>query len=96
MKSEVIEKLTNLITAAFGLVAALAWNTAIQTLFKNIFGEQNSVPAMIYYATFVTIVAVVFTLWLGRLADKAKQPLREKLFGKKKAQELRKEEKGKK
>jgi hypothetical protein len=30
MKSEVIEKIAALVTAAFGLVAALAWNGAIQ------------------------------------------------------------------
>ena len=29
MKSEVVEKLAALVTAAFGLVAALAWNGAI-------------------------------------------------------------------
>jgi len=38
MKKDVIEKLAALITAAFGLVAALAWNTAIQEIFKRIFG----------------------------------------------------------
>ena len=37
MKGEVIEKLAALITAAFGLVAALAWNGAIQQSFKKIF-----------------------------------------------------------
>jgi Family of unknown function (DUF5654) len=30
MQKEVIEKIAALITAAFGLVAALAWNEAIQ------------------------------------------------------------------
>jgi hypothetical protein len=29
VSSEVLDKLVELITAAFGLVAALAWNTAI-------------------------------------------------------------------
>jgi hypothetical protein len=33
MKIEVLEKLSELITAAFGLVAALAWNEAIRSLF---------------------------------------------------------------
>jgi hypothetical protein len=33
MKKDVIEKLAALITAAFGLVAALAWNDAIKSLF---------------------------------------------------------------
>ena len=33
MKKDVIEKLAALITAAFGLVAAVAWNDAIKSLF---------------------------------------------------------------
>jgi len=38
MKSEVIEKIAALVTAAFGLVAALAWNGAIQAIFKQVCG----------------------------------------------------------
>ena len=33
MKRDVLEKLSELMTAAFGLVAALAWNDAIKSLF---------------------------------------------------------------
>ena len=44
---DVIDKLSALITAAFGLVAALAWNSAIQEIFKEVFGEQSSIPAML-------------------------------------------------
>ncbi|CAN5906742.1 hypothetical protein BH23ACT11_BH23ACT11_00500 [soil metagenome] len=38
MSSEVLDKILQLMTAAFGLVAALAWNEAIQGLFTAIFG----------------------------------------------------------
>ena len=69
---DVIDKLAALITAAFGLVAALAWNTAIQAVFKEIFGDQSSIPAMLGYAGFVTIIAVVFTSWSGYVANKTK------------------------
>ncbi|HJJ47829.1 MAG TPA: DUF5654 family protein [Methanocorpusculum sp.] len=69
---EVIEKLSALITAAFGLVAAIAWNTAIQEIFKYFFGEQSSIPAMLGYAVFVTVLAVLFTIWIGVVAKKAK------------------------
>lgn len=69
---EVIEKLAALITAAFGLVAAIAWNTAIQEIFVYFFGEQSSIPAMLGYAVFVTILAVLFTIWIGIAANKAK------------------------
>jgi len=70
MQKEVIEKIAALITAAFGLIAALAWNTAIQEIFRLIFGDQSGVLAMIFYAVIVTIIAVVVTIWIGRVAEK--------------------------
>ena len=72
MKKEVIVQLTALVTAAFGLVAALAWNGAIQAIFKQIFGTPDSLAAMIIYAVVVTIIAVVVTIQLGKVAGKAK------------------------
>ncbi len=60
-----------LITAAFGLVAALAWNDAIKALFKSVFGANESLPAMFSYAIIVTVLAVFVTLQIGRLAEKA-------------------------
>jgi len=74
MKKDVIEKLAALITAAFGLVAALAWNGAIQAIFKQVFGDQSTIIAMICYAVVVTIIAVVATVWIGKLAEKANKP----------------------
>lgn len=89
MKVEIIEKLSLLATGAFGLVAALAWNSAIQKVFQHIFGEQSSIPAMLGYAVIVTAIAVMVTIWMGRLADKAKksQILIPKIFKSKKVQE---------
>lgn len=72
MRSELIEKLSLLSTGAFGLVAALAWNDAIQAIFKSIFGERSSIAAMLSYAIVVTIAAVLITLWISRAAEKAK------------------------
>lgn len=72
MKKEVIEKIGILITGAFGLVAALAWNGAIQTIFKRFFGEANSITAMLIYAIVVTIVAVIAAIWIGKIAEKHK------------------------
>jgi hypothetical protein len=80
MKKEFIEKLTALITAAFGLVAALAWNDTIKVIFKEVFGEQSTVPAMITYAIIVTVIAVIVTLWISKIAEKAKKiSIKEKL-----------------
>ncbi len=70
MQKEVIEKIAALITAAFGLIAALAWNEAITEIFRLVFGEQSGVFALIFYAVVVTIIAVVVTIWIGRVAEK--------------------------
>jgi hypothetical protein len=72
MNAEVIDKIAALVTAAFGLVAALAWNGAILAIFQQVFGEASSVPAMVIYAVVVTIVAVIATIWIGKAASKAK------------------------
>ncbi|MBM3234178.1 hypothetical protein FJZ19_03720 [Candidatus Pacearchaeota archaeon] len=71
MKKEVVEKLAALIIAAFGLVAALAWNSVIQEIFKAVFGTASGIIAMIFYAVIVTVVAVVATVWIGKISDKA-------------------------
>lgn len=73
MKSEVIEKLAALITVAFGLVAALAWNGAIKAIFAKIFTEAEGLTQMLVYAVVVTIIAVIATLWIGRASAKAKK-----------------------
>lgn len=72
MKKEVIEKIAALVTAAFGLVAALAWNGAIQAIFKQLFGEADSLVAMIVYAVVVTAIAVIVTIQVGKAVAKAK------------------------
>lgn len=73
MKKVLIEKFETLITAAFGLVAALAWNSAVQKVFERYAGTQGNLLAMFGYAVFVTIVAVVITLILGRLSERVKR-----------------------
>ncbi len=73
-KKEVMEatvkNITGLMTAAFGLIAALAWNSAIQKLFSIIFGTAGGLYAMLGYAIVVTIIAVIVTVYLGRVLGK--------------------------
>jgi hypothetical protein len=38
LTGEVLDRFSELITTALGLVSALAWNTAIQNLFDTVFG----------------------------------------------------------
>jgi uncharacterized membrane protein len=71
MKDEVLEKLTQLVTAAFGLVAALAWNDAIKSLFvEGGVLEFLSASGQWAYAVLVTVLAVTVTIYLGRLQRK--------------------------
>ncbi|MDH5666106.1 MAG: DUF5654 family protein, partial [Nitrosopumilus sp.] len=75
IKQEILDKIAALVAAAFGLVAALAWNDAIKLLFKELFGTQDQVGPMIIYAIFVTIIAVILTIIVARAASKAKNVL---------------------
>jgi hypothetical protein len=79
MKKEVIEKLAALITAAFGLVAALAWNDAIKGLFVGPCDVEGagalcmfSTAGPWFYAIFVTIIAVFAAIWIGKISDEKK------------------------
>jgi hypothetical protein len=72
LREEVLTQIAALLTAAFGLVAALAWNGAIQAIFKQVFGTADSVTAQLSYAVIVTIVAVVATILIARSVASAK------------------------
>jgi len=67
MGKEVLEKIGALITAAFGLIAALAWNEAISQLVKKYIPAAG--PWV--YAIIVTILAVLMTIWIGRAVARA-------------------------
>jgi len=72
MKKDVLIKLSELMTAAFGLVAALAWNDAIKSLFLE-GGPLYFISSygIWVYALLVTVFAVFATIWIGRLIEKA-------------------------
>jgi hypothetical protein len=73
LKDEALTQIAALLTAAFGLVAALAWNGAIQAIFKQIFGTADSIPAQLSYAIIVTVIAVIVTIWIARTLALAKK-----------------------
>ena len=72
LKTEILDKIAALVTAAFGLVAALAWNDAMKTIFKEAFGENSTIGPMLIYAIIVTIIAVILTIIVARAVAKAK------------------------
>ncbi len=65
---EVVATMISLASAAFGVVAALAWNTAITTAFTAAFGTAGKIGALFIYAVVATLVGVVVIVALGRLA----------------------------
>ncbi len=69
MRLIVLERTTELLTAALSLVAALAWNDAIQSLFKQIFGEAGSLYAKFGYAVFITALIVFISMRVTRLTQ---------------------------
>ncbi|MDA3836892.1 MAG: DUF5654 family protein [Nanoarchaeota archaeon] len=71
---------TLLITGAFGLIAALAWNDAIKALFVGPCGTEGagalcelSAGGPWVYAVVVTIIAVLATIWIGKVAERAEK-----------------------
>ena len=66
----VIKTIITLVTTAFGLVAGLAWNDAIQKLIDSVLGAGDALTGLFIYAIVVTIIAVVVTILLARVAGK--------------------------
>jgi len=75
LKREVRERTASYLTAAFGIVAGLAWNEAVKGLIDSVFpqGDANSVVAKFAYAILVTIVVVLVTVYMGRLLTGTKK-----------------------
>lgn len=71
---QLINQLLTLSTSGFGLVAALAWNEAIQTFVQEYiqyyFPSQSGVISKLLYAILITILAVFITYQLSRLSAK--------------------------
>ena len=74
LTSEVLDTFSELITTALGLVAALAWNTAIQNLFEAVFGGSGSkLAGQFLSATLITIVVIFATIAVSRAAERTKR-----------------------
>ena len=65
---EVIKTVITLVTTEFGLVAGLAWNDAIQALIGQFFEAGSALTGQIIYAVIVTVIAVIVTILLARMA----------------------------
>lgn len=66
VKGKVMTTVATLVTTAFGLIAALAWNDAIKAIIAQFFKAGNGVTGLVIYAVLITIIAVIATLLIAR------------------------------
>ena len=71
-KVRVVETFAALITSAFGLVAALAWNETIKAAVALVFEAEDGIWGLLAYAIIVTLIAIVATIIIAWEADKLK------------------------
>ncbi len=68
MTKAFLKQTLTLVTAAFSLVAALAWNSAIQALIQRFFpGPVAGVRSAVLYAIIITAITVAITYWIGQV-----------------------------
>ena len=70
-RRELVKQMIVLSTAGFGLVAALAWNEAIQSFVNSYvvkyISPGSGVLSRFIYAVIITLIAVLVTYQLSRL-----------------------------
>jgi hypothetical protein len=71
---EIVKQMVTLSTSAFGLVAALAWNSVIQefinTYVKKWIPAGGGIISLLIYALIITAFAVIITVQLSKLSEK--------------------------
>lgn len=70
IRGQVGQTIATLITTAFGLIAALAWNDAIKAIITQYFQAGDGTTGLLIYAILITIIAVVATLLIARFIAK--------------------------
>lgn len=70
LQKELRERTYGYISAAFGLVAGLAWNDAIRALIEYIFPlSQNTLFAKFAYAILITVLVVIATSYFLKTSE---------------------------
>ena len=65
-----LKQTQTLLTTAFGLIAALAWNTAITTLVHTYLPAGSGLVMLFVYAIVITALAVFVGMTLARAATR--------------------------
>ena len=66
---EFLATVISLVTTAFGVVVALAWNEALSRALAEL-SKGAEIAGLFAYAALVTFLAVVIIVFLGRLAGR--------------------------
>jgi fucose 4-O-acetylase-like acetyltransferase len=66
---EFLATMIALVTTAFGVVVALAWNTALSKALAQL-SKGYEITGLFVYAVLVTVIAVLTVISLGRLATR--------------------------
>lgn len=69
---QIIIQTSGLISSAFVLVAALAWNDMIKEIISTYLAAGSGFASRLIYTLIVTVIAVVVTLRLNKLNEKLK------------------------
>jgi len=72
-RGEVIRTFSTLFTAAFGFVAALAWNEVVKDAINRYISPGQGLKSELIYAIFVTVLAVLISFYLGALSGEHKK-----------------------
>jgi membrane protein YdbS with pleckstrin-like domain len=77
LHQEIAKQMLTLATSAFGLVAALAWNSLIQefvgSYVKKFLPNGSGLVSLLIYAVVVTVLAVIVTYQLSKFSEKLQE-----------------------
>jgi len=68
LRAEAVKTFSTLLTSAFGLVAALAWNEAVKDAIDRYIAPGEGLKSKLIYAILVTVLAVAASYQLGKLS----------------------------
>lgn len=78
LTTEITTQLLALATSSLGLVAALAWNDAVQAVFKEYFPAASGITPKFIYAFLLSVLIILLTINLTRVAEFARNGTKRK------------------
>jgi len=74
LRAETVKTFSTLLTSAFGLVAAFAWNEFVKEAINRYVAPGQGLKSQLIYAILVTVLAVAVSYQLGKLVMLYKSP----------------------